>query len=259
MIPIKTETEIAGLRRSADLLVQTFHAVETILAPGILTEELADVAEEVILSGGGKPAFKGYNGYPASICVSIESEVVHGIPRKRKIEEGKLISVDIGVELDGYYSDATKTYGIGNISDERLRLIEVTRNALYRGIQKCRKGNRISDISHEIQHYVETNGFSVVQALVGHGIGRKLHEEPQIPNFGPPRRGAKIAPGMVFAVEPMVNMGGHEVRILNDGWTIETQDGYPSAHFEHTVLVTEGTPDILTVAIDLDEQGRFNG
>lgn len=250
MIPIKTEEEISKLRKSAQLLVKTFREIETILAPDISTSMLDELTEEVIRSGGGKPAFKGYKGFSASICTSVESEVVHGIPGSRRLREGEIISVDIGVELDGYFSDAAKTYGVGEISYDRILLIDTTRTALHRGIRKCREGNRLSDISHSIQTCVESKGFSVVQALVGHGIGRSLHEEPQIPNFGSPHNGPKLRSGMVFAVEPMVNMGSSEVKFLKDGWTVETSDGSPSAHFEHTVLVTDGKPEILTIGIE---------
>ena len=250
MIPIKTQGEISGLRRSAQLLVKTFRAVEEVLGPDVPTQMLDQVADEVIRSGGGKPAFKGYKGYPASICSSVENQVVHGIPGARRLREGEIVSVDIGVELDGYYSDAAKTYGIGEISPERTLLMDTARTALHRGIRKCRRGNRLSDISHAIQNYVESKGFAVVRALVGHGIGRSLHEEPQIPNFGSPHQGPKLRSGMVFAIEPMINMGSFEVRFLEDGWTVETSDESPSAHFEHTVLVTNGKPEILTLGIE---------
>ena len=250
MIPIKTEEEISKLRKSAQLLVKTFREIEAILAPDIPTSMLDEVTEEVIRSGGGKPAFKGYRGFSASICTSIESEVVHGIPGTRRLREGEIISVDIGVELDGYFSDAAKTYGVGEISQDRILLMDTTRTALHRGIRKCREGNRLSDISHSIQTYVESKGYSIVRALVGHGIGRSLHEEPQIPNFGSPHNGPKLHSGMVFAIEPMVNMGSSEVKFLKDGWTVETSDGSPSAHFEHTVLVTDGKPEILTIGIE---------
>ena len=252
MIFIKTEEEIQKIRKSAELLVETFHAVEEILSPGVTTGFLDEVAEKCIRSGGGKPAFKGYRGYPAAICASIDSQVVHGIPGPRKLKEGEIIGIDIGVVLDGYYSDAAKTYAVGNVSPEKLHLMETTKKALHRGIRKCREGNRLSDISHAIQTCVEAEGFSVVRALVGHGVGRELHEDPQIPNFGDPHRGPKLRAGMVFAIEPMVNMGGPEVKFLEDGWTVETLDGSPSAHFEHTVLVTHSKPEILTLGLEQD-------
>jgi methionyl aminopeptidase len=250
MISVRNTDEIILLRRSAKLLVKTFKEVEMYIKPNINIEDLDKIAEEVIRYDGGSPAFKGYNGYPASICTSIEDQVVHGIPGNRILQNGEIVSIDIGVELNGYFSDAAKTYAIGEISPEKKLLINTTKNALYRGIRKCRQGNRLSDISYSIQNYVESKKFNVVRDLVGHGIGNKLHEEPQIPNFGIPRRGPKLLTGMVFAVEPMVNMGSYDIKILDDGWTITTVDGLPSAHFEHTVLITEGKPEVLTLGID---------
>jgi len=250
MIPIKTEEEVNKLRKCAKLLIKAFHAVESELAPDVVTRKLDEVAEEVIHSGGGKPAFKGYKGFPSSVCVSIEKEVVHGIPGSRRLREGELVSLDMGVKMDGFYTDAAKTYGIGEVTRDRIFLMNTTRTALHRGIRKCRQGNRLSDVSHAIQTCVESKKFSVVRALVGHGIGTSLHEEPQIPNFGPPHRGPKLVPGMVLAIEPMINMGTSEVRFLDDGWTVETSDGKPSAHFEHTILVTAGKPEILTIGIE---------
>lgn len=250
MIPVKTEEEIEGLRRSAHLLVKTFRAVERVLAVGITTQRIDEVVEETIRAGGGEPAFKGYRGFPASVCVSVEGEVVHGIPGRRHLQTGEIVSVDIGVVVEGLYTDAAKTYGVGDVSDERRLLMETTRTALHRGVRACRVGKRLSDISHAIQVYVEEKGFSVVEDLVGHGIGRSLHEEPQIPNFGPPHKGPELRKGMVFAIEPMVNMGSSEVKVREDGWTVETSDGQPSAHFEHTVLVTNGKPEILTLGLE---------
>jgi len=250
MIPIRTEEEVNKLRKCAKLLIKAFYAVERELATGVVTRKLDEVAEEVIHSGGGKPAFKGYKGFPSSVCVSIEKEVVHGIPGSRRLREGELVSLDMGVKMDGFYTDAAKTYGIGELTRDRIFLMDTTRAALHRGIRKCRQGNRLSDVSHAIQTCVESKKFSVVRALVGHGIGTSLHEEPQIPNFGPPHRGPKLVPGMVLAIEPMINMGTSEVRFLDDGWTVETSDGKPSAHFEHTVLVTAGKPEILTIGIE---------
>lgn len=252
MIPVKSEEEIEGMRESARLLVNTFRAVEDCLQPGVTTESLDRIAEEVIRDGGGRPAFKGYRGYPSSICASVEDVVVHGIPGKQTLKEAQVVSVDIGVEKDGYYSDASKTYPVGEVSKDRIRLMETTKQALHRGIKKCREGNRLSDISYAIQTCAESKGFSVVRALVGHGIGRMLHEEPQIPNYGPPHKGPKIERNMVFAIEPMVNMGGYEVIFAEDGWTVKTKDHSPSAHFEHTVLVTEGKPEILTQLLECD-------
>ncbi len=259
MIPIRGQAEIDGLRKSAALLVKAFKAAESILDAGVTTEELDWIVEKVIVENGGKPAFKGYRGYPASICTSIDEEVVHGIPSSRACKEGEIIGLDIGVELNGFFSDAAKTYGIGRISEEKKRLKETTHAALFRGIRQCRKGKNLYDISHAIQTMVESRGFSVVRDLVGHGIGTSLHEEPQIPNFGPPKQGPKLYAGMVFAIEPMINMGVPEVKFLKDGWTVVTADRQPSAHFEHTVLITDSKPEILTFGIEGDWSGRENG
>ncbi len=250
MIPIKTTGEIETIRRSAALLVRTFRAVEKAIGPGVTTEELDAIAYQTIRKGGGSPAFKGYNGYPATVCVSIDEQVVHGIPGSRVIREGEIVSLDIGVNLEGFFSDAAKSYPIGEVSPENRRLIETTREALAEGIRQCRPANRLSDISHAIQRAAEGAGFSVVRELVGHGIGRALHEEPQVPNFGAAHRGPRLQAGMVFAIEPMINIGSEKVRILEDGWTVVTEDGAPSAHFEHTVLITEDRPEILTAGID---------
>jgi methionyl aminopeptidase len=249
-IPIKTEAELEALRQSANLLVQSFRAVETLIRPGVTTQELNDFVRKVVLDGGGEPAFIGYQGYPADICVSINEEVVHGIPGKRKIKTGDLVSIDMGINLNGYFSDAAKTYAVGQVSDENMGLLETTRDAVKKGIGQCRVGKRVSDISHAIQICVESQGFSVVRNLVGHGIGRALHEEPQIPNYGPPHRGAPLKAGMVFAIEAMVNMGSYEVETLQDGWTVRTADGLLSAHFEHTIAITDGKPEILTLEIE---------
>ncbi|MBN2029851.1 type I methionyl aminopeptidase [bacterium] len=255
MIPIKTKEEIAKLRKSAQLLVKAFRAVESALGPGVTTEMLDRIAEDTIRSSHGEPAFKGYKGYPKTICSSIESQVVHGIPGERVLKEGEIVSIDIGVKLEGYYSDAAKTYGIGLLSSDRTLLMKTTCQALHEGIHQCIEGNHLSDISHAIQDCVEKKGFSVVRALVGHGIGKALHEEPQIPNFGPPRTGPRLCAGMVFAIEPMINMGSPEVSFLDDGWTVETVDGCPSAHFEHTVLITKGEPEVFTLGIE--ENGDY--
>lgn len=238
------------MRESANLLVQTFKHLEEYIEPGIKTKKLDKIAEEAIRFGGGVPSFKGYRGYPASICVSIDEQVVHGIPGDRIIKEGSIVSIDIGVLLNGFHSDAANSYGIGELSEAKQQLMESTRTALHRGIRKCRAGNRLYDISNAIQTHVEARGFQVVRELVGHGIGREMHEEPQIPNYGSPHHGPKLKPGMIFAIEPMVNMGGYEVNVLEDGWTVQTQDGKPSAHFEHTVLITDGKPEILTLGIE---------
>ena len=221
--------------------------LKAFIREGITTEELDRLAEEYIKRHGGIPAFKGYRGYPRSLCVSVNEEVVHGIPGKRKLKEGDIVSLDLGVLMDGYYGDAAITVPVGKVSELARKLIKVTEEALYRGIEMARPGNRLSDISHAIQTHVEKAGFSVVREFVGHGIGKQLHEEPQVPNFGPPNRGPRLEPGMVLAIEPMVNTGTWEVRILPNGWTVVTADGGLSAHFEHTVAITDNGPEILTL------------
>jgi len=221
--------------------------LKAFIREGITTEELDRLAEEYIKRHGGIPAFKGYRGYPRSLCVSVNEEVVHGIPGKRKLKEGDIVSLDLGVLMDGYYGDAAITVPVGKVSELARKLIKVTEEALYRGIEMARPGNRLSDISHAIQTHVEKAGFSVVREFVGHGIGKQLHEEPQVPNFGPPNRGPRLEPGMVLAIEPMVNTGTWEVRILPNGWTVVTADGGLSAHFEHTVAITDNGPEILSL------------
>ena len=213
---------------------------------GIRTEELDTVAEEFIRSAGAEPAFKGYYGYPASICVSVNEEVVHGIPGKRVLKDGDIVGIDVGVKIEGYFSDAARTFAIGRVDEESRRLIEVTREAMDRGIRQAVEGNRLSDISWAVQCYAESQGFSVVREFVGHGIGRNLHEEPQVPNFGQPGQGPKLVTGMALAIEPMINAGRHEVRVLDDGWTVVTKDGKRSGHFEQTVFVGKNGPEIVT-------------
>ncbi|MCK5148720.1 type I methionyl aminopeptidase [bacterium] len=250
MIAIRTESEIVLLRRSAEILVEAFTAVKRAIKPGISTGELDSIAEDTIRSRDARPAFKGYNGFPASICASIDNEVVHGIPGKRQLKEGDILSVDLGVEKNGYFSDAAKTFAIGSISQKKTDLMKATHESLYLALEKCKKGNTLGDISSAIQRHVESKGFSIVRDLVGHGIGTQLHEEPQIPNYGAPNRGPKLKNGMVFAIEPMVNLGGYRVQFMDDGWTVETLDGSPSAHFEHTVVLRNGGCEILTLGIE---------
>ncbi|MBD3180497.1 MAG: type I methionyl aminopeptidase [Candidatus Latescibacteria bacterium] len=246
MIRIKKEFEIEQMRRSARILHDTFDEISRAVEPGITTGELDRIAEEYIIFRGGKPAFKGYQGFPATICASINDEVVHGIPGERKLEEGDIVGIDMGVINDGYYSDATRSYAIGKISDEAEHLLKTTMEALDLGIDMAREGNHLSDISHAIQEHSEKNGYQVVRSLVGHGIGRELHEEPQIPNFGPPGQGPVIKRGMVFAIEPMLNAGTRDIVTRNDRWTTVTRDGKLSCHFEDTIAVTDGEPEILT-------------
>ncbi|HEX9974739.1 MAG TPA: type I methionyl aminopeptidase [bacterium] len=250
MIIIKSPREIELIRKSSRIVVDTLNYIEQIIEPGIETIAIDNAIEEFIRSRGAIPAFKGYRGFPASACISIDDEVVHGIPGKRKLKTGQIVSIDIGVEFQNYFGDGAKTFVLGNIPEKTRKLVRVTREALYKGIEAAKFGNRLSDISHSIQTHVEQAGFSVVRDLVGHGVGRRLHEDPQIPNYGPPRQGPRLKPGMVLAIEPMVNMGGYQVFFdNNDKWTVRTDDGLPSAHFEHTVAITANGIDILTDGI----------
>ncbi|MEW6002071.1 MAG: type I methionyl aminopeptidase [Nitrospirota bacterium] len=246
MIILKSTEEIEIMKESCLIVAKTLDYLKSKVKPGITTEEIADLAETFIRANNGFPAFKGYRGYPASICTSVNDEVIHGIPSKRVLAEGDILSLDLGVLKNGFYGDSAITVPVGEINLESEKLIRVTEEALYIGISNARVGNRVSDISHSIQSHVESKGFSVVRAFVGHGIGRNLHEEPQIPNFGPLGRGPRLREGMTLAIETMVNSGSYEVEILDDGWTVVTKDRKPSAHFEHTVAVTSNNPRILT-------------
>ncbi|MEI9475091.1 MAG: type I methionyl aminopeptidase [Deltaproteobacteria bacterium] len=247
MIIIKSSREIEQLRRPNAIVAEVLQRLRKAVVAGITTRELDQIAEEVILSMGAVPAFKGYRGFPASLCASINEQVVHGIPNQRRLKEGDIVSLDVGASLNGYFGDAAITLPVGSVDPEAQRLLEVTERALTLGIEKARKGNRLFDISHAIQGWVESQGFSVVRDFVGHGIGKSLHEEPQIPNFGSPHQGPRLEEGMVFALEPMVNEGTYEVKNLSDGWTVSTADRKRSAHFEHTIAITDGDPEILTV------------
>jgi len=247
VIIIKSHREIEQLRKSNAIVGEVLRELRKMIAPGVTTEELDRRAEEIILSKGAIPAFKGYRNYPATLCVSINEEVVHGIPGSRKLREGDIVSIDVGVNLSGYFGDAAITFPVGEIDQGARRLLETTEKALHIGIGMARVGNRLHDISHAIQQWVEANGFSVVREYVGHGIGRSLHEEPQIPNFGSPGQGPRLERGMVLALEPMVNEGTYEVKLLPDGWTVVTADGKRSAHFEHTITITDGQAEILSM------------
>lgn len=247
MIIIHSEEELRSIRVSSRIVSEVLKELVRFIAPGVTTATLERKAEGLVRGRGGQPAFKGYRGFPASLCASVGEEVVHGIPGPRILKEGDIISLDIGVKFDGCFGDAAVTVPVGKIGSEVKKMLRVTREALFEGIKKTRMGNRLSDISHAVQSHVEKNGYSVVRDFVGHGIGSSLHEEPQIPNFGEPGRGPRLKPGMVLALEPMVNMGTHEVKVKEDKWTVVTADGEPSAHFEHTVVVTEGKPEILTM------------
>jgi len=247
VITLKSKDEVEIMRRAGRVVAQCLDMVEKTIEPGMTTKQLDMLIEDFLLSHGAIPAFKDYQGFPASACVSIDDEVVHGIPGKRIIQDGELVSVDVGSIVDGYYGDSARTYPIGQVSAEKLRLIEGTQKSLRAGIDKARKGNKLGEISAAVQRTAEEQGFSVVRQLVGHGIGRKMHEEPQVPNFGSPDEGPVLKAGMVLAIEPMINLGTYDVRTRPDGWTIVTADGLPSAHFEHTVAITEDGPDVLTV------------
>jgi len=246
MIALRTRSELDLIRASGEILRDTFARVEEILRPGVTTEELDRAAEDFIRSQGAVPAFKGYQGFPATICASVNEEVVHGIPGPRELKEGDIVGIDMGVLKSGYYADASRTYPIGKVSEEAEALLRVTKEALDLAIDKARPGNHLSDISNVIQTHAESHGYSVVRALVGHGIGRRLHEEPQVPNFGPPGQGPVLKPGMVLAIEPMINIGTFEVMVRRDRWTYVTVDGKLSAHFEDTVAITEDGPWIMT-------------
>ena len=247
MIKIKSKREIALMRDSGKIAASVLQELGEAAQPGITTAALDKLAERLIRSAGGEPAFLGYQGFPASICTSINSEVVHGIPGLRRLEEGDIISIDLGVVWKNYYSDTAATFGVGRISLQAGRLIDVTRQSLEKGIEAMRAGGHLSDISHAVQKHVESSGYAVVYSYAGHGIGTEMHEEPQVPNFGDPGRGPKLQPGMVLAIEPMVNAGGAAVEVAGDGWTVLTKDRSLSAHFEHSVaLGTEG-PEIMTI------------
>lgn len=252
MIYIKTKKEIDFIRESCRIVAETLRLVANNIRPGIATIELDRIAEEYISSNNAKAAFKGYSqagsyDYPASLCVSIDDEVVHGIPGERVLKDGEIVSIDVGVLKNGYYGDAALSVAVGEISEEKKNLLDVTEKSLYEGIKEARLNNRVHDISSAIQNYVEAKGFAIVKDLCGHGVGKYLHEEPAVPNYGVKGTGAKLKKGMTIAIEPMVNAGTYKVRTGKDGWTVLTEDGSPSAHFEHTVLISNGSAEILTV------------
>jgi methionyl aminopeptidase len=251
MVWIKTKREIDCIRASSKIVAEVLKLVGAHIRPGITTLELDQIAEEYIRSAGAEPAFKGYQGaagtpFPGTLCTSVEDEVVHGIPSSRTLREGEIISIDVGVKKDGFYGDGAMTFGVGVISPEKARLLRVTEESLAKGISQANAGNTVHDISHAVQQHVEAGGFSVVRDLVGHGVGKELHEEPAVPNHGKPGTGMKLKNGMTLAIEPMVNYGSWRVRVGPDGWTVRTEDGQPSAHFEHTIAIIDGKPEILT-------------
>ena len=247
MIYLKSSNEIDLMRKSGRIVAETLAKVEEVIKPGITTRELDRIAEEYITSCGARPSFKGYHGFPATLCTSINEQVVHGIPGNVVLQEGDIVSVDCGAYLNGFHGDAARTFAIGKVLPEVQKLIDVTRESFFEGVKYAVIGNRMGDISQAIQVYVESNGFSVVRDYVGHGIGKEMHEEPPVPNYGKAGRGVKLAKGMVLAIEPMVNMGTYAVDELSDGWTVVTYDGKKSAHYENTIAILENGPEILTI------------
>jgi len=246
MIVCKSPAELERMKAANQLVAEVLAALREAVRPGVTTGDLDALAESQIRAGGGEPAFKGYHGFPATICASVNEEVIHGIPSQRELVEGDVISIDLGAVLDGFYGDSAITVPVGRVSERAAELLRVTEESLHRAIAQVKVGARISDLGHAVQQHVERHGFSVVREFVGHGIGSRLHEDPQIPNYGVPGRGPRLAEGMVLAIEPMVNMGKPAVRLLQDGWTAVTRDGLLSAHFEHTVAVTADGPLVLT-------------
>lgn len=247
MIILKSKREIDIMREANQIVAQTHALLAEKIKPGISTAELDQIADEFIRSEGAVPSFKGYQGFPASVCISINEEVVHGIPSSsRYLKDGDIVSIDIGTFYEGFNGDAARTHAVGDISENASKLLQITEESLLKGIEKAVIGSRLFDISHAVQNYVEKNGFSVVRDYVGHGIGRKMHEDPQIPNFGPAGKGPKLKEGMTLAIEPMVNIGGYEVETLADDWTVVTRDNSLSAHFEHTIAITKDGAEILS-------------
>jgi methionyl aminopeptidase len=247
MIILKSLQEIEKIQQACRIVADALEAIKPLVRPGITTQDLDEFAERFIVSARAKPAFKGYRGYPKTLCTSVNNEVIHGIPSKTvELKDGDIVSIDVGAIVDGFYGDAAVTVPVGTVSPQAARLIKVTEESLLRGIDQAVPGNRLYDISNAVQSHVESNGYSVVREFVGHGIGRSLHEDPQIPNFGPNGQGPRLKPGMVFAIEPMVNAGGSGTLVKDDGWTAVTVDGSLSAHFEHTIAVLSDGPRILT-------------
>ncbi len=247
MIIGKSQKEIEKMRASGRLVGEVLQDLRRMVEPGITTLDVNDAAEKMIRDAGAYPTFKGYNGFPYSICASVNEQVVHGFPSTYELQAGDIFSIDVGVTLNGFVGDTAATIPVGNVSEERLKLIRVTEQCLQLAIEQCREGNHLGDIGSAVQKHAESHGYSVVRDYVGHGIGRRMHEDPQIPNYGKPGKGVKIKKGYVFAIEPMVNIGSHHTKTLRDGWTVVTLDGQPSAHAEHTVAITEAGPEILTL------------
>jgi len=247
MIILKTRREIEIMKRAGCLVAKSHELVRNNIKPGVTTNELDQLVEEFLRSQNAIPTFKGYGGFPFSICASVNEEVVHGFPSDRKLLEGDIVSIDIGATFEGYVGDSAKTFYVGEVDEDKRRLVEATKQSFYEGIKFARATYRLSDISHAIQQYAESQGFSVVRDFVGHGVGKNMHESPQIPNFGKPGKGPRLQEGMVLAIEPMINAGTYHVKILDNDWTVVTVDGKPSAHYEHTVAITDGEPELLTV------------
>ncbi len=257
MITRKSSREVDLMTTAGQIVAKAHQAVKATVKPGISTQEIDAIVDKVVRDAGATPSFKGYGGFPGSACTSINEEVVHGIPAKERIlKDGDIFKVDIGANYKGYHGDSAWTYAVGNISDDARRLMDVTEQSLYEGLKLAKSGNHLSDISHAIQTYAEAQGYSVVREFVGHGIGQNLHESPQIPNYGPPGKGPKLKPGMTLAIEPMINIGTKDVKVLEDGWTAIVSDKSLSAHYEHTVLITEAEPVLLTA---LQKGGSHHG
>lgn len=249
MIVLKTGRELKVMREACRISAEALKLAGNAVEPGVTTAEIDAIAEKYILSQGAVPNFKNYQGYPATACISINNEVIHGIPsKKRKIKSGDIVSIDLGAKFDGYHGDNAATFACGDVTAEAKRLMDTTRESLYEGIAAAVSGGRIGDIGHAIQQYVEARGYSVVRKFVGHGVGTQLHEAPEVPNFGTPGRGIRLMPGMTIAIEPMINAGHYDVKVMPDGWTVLTKDGSLSAHFEHTIVITPDGPQILTKA-----------
>ena len=247
MVFKRSVDEIEMISKSCQIVADTIDMITEFVVPGCLVSDLDKKAENYIKSRGARPAFKGYMGFPSTLCVSIEDAVVHGIPGEIELEDGQIVGIDCGAELNGFYGDHAKTFAVGNISEEKKKLMIITEESLYKGIEKARPGNTVGDIGYAVQSHAEANGYSVVKELVGHGIGENLHEEPQVPNYGLPNQGYKLHAGMCIAIEPMINLGGREIYTAKDGWTILTVDGKASAHFEHTIAILEDGPKILSM------------
>ena len=252
MIIGKSHKEIEKMRASGQLVGSVLRELRAMVEPGITTLEVDQAAEKMIRDAGAYPTFKGYNGFPYSICASVNEQVVHGFPSGYKLQEGDIFSIDVGVTLDGFVGDTATTVPVGRVTDDRLRLMRITEECLELAIEQCRAGNHLGDIGFAVQSHAEGHGYTIVRDYVGHGIGRRMHEDPQIPNYGKPGKGPKIKTGYVFALEPMVNMGSQHTKTLKDGWTVVTVDGQPSAHFEHTVAITEAGPEVLTLVRSRD-------